>query len=64
MHENQKWVFQQCVKAYFFRKFADPGGGGMGVPSPSFQLKKSNETRQRRKKRVKSEKQLYILQIV
>lgn len=41
MHENQKWVFQQCVKAYFFRKFADPkGGGGMGVPPPSFQLKK------------------------
>lgn len=42
MHENQKWVFQQCVKAYFFRKFADPreGGGGMGAPPPSFQLKK------------------------
>ena len=40
MHENQKWVFQQCVKAYFFRKFADPRGGGMGVPPPSFQLKK------------------------
>ena len=38
MHESQKWVFNS-VKAYFFRKFADRGGGE-GV-APPFQFKKN-----------------------